>query len=311
LFLILPHGRAELMPADRFIHPRLGRSEKVSKLKDFEFRVWAQYLLSADDFGVLAHSPLKLKSDNYALECRSDKSIVSALEHMLKCGLVKSFTHQGRAFLYQPDWQDWQKVTYPSRTINPAPTADVLETCSPQTQVLFSIHPGARKLPKKYEGASEELQEFSESSSEKLSPRAKRLTANGTGLMANGSEVEVEKVIPAKRIGARDVWWIELLKRYPQNRVQRNVMVQQAFNDQFREDDRPDESIWSDMLLGLQSQIEGYEWRVKGMVPSLEKWLTEGRWRQRHERAPVSTVVSEKTARNLTAVEQFLKAGNE
>ncbi|MEY2873490.1 MAG: hypothetical protein RLZZ373_861 [Pseudomonadota bacterium] len=112
-----------------------------------------------------------------------------------------------------------------------------------------------------------------------------------------------------KRIGARDVWFRELYDRYPENRRQRGRIVEGLFNDVFSSDERPDESVWSDMCLSLQSALEGYEWRVKGMVPKLENWLVNGNCFQRHERAPAEALVSPKTARTLSSLEQFVKDG--
>lgn len=298
------------MPADRFIHPKLGHSQKVSKLKDFEFRVWVHYILSADDFGVMRATAAKLRADSDALDSRSAKTIEHALEVIVSCGLVRVFHHQERAYVYQLDWQDFQKVTYPAKTINPAPTGDDLEKCSEATKALFSIHPGAKKLSKNFRTTTEVVQEFSRSSPEELPSRGKRLTANGDGsrLMANGSEGGPGET--AKQIGPRDVWWGELLRRYPANRTRQSILVQQQFNDAFARDPRPDGEVWADILDGLENALDGYEWRVKGMAPALDKWLARKGWTERHEHAPVSTVISEKTARNLTAMEQFIKAGD-
>jgi len=112
-----------------------------------------------------------------------------------------------------------------------------------------------------------------------------------------------------KEIGPRDLWWLELLRRYPANRSQRSIMVEHQFCEIFDRDPRPDADIWAEMLEGLENALAGYEWRVKGMVPRMDRWLERKGWLERHEYAPVSTVVSEKTARNLTAMEQFIKAG--
>jgi hypothetical protein len=41
------------MPQDRLRSPRGGHGRRTTSLSDFEFRVWDQYQLSADDFGVM------------------------------------------------------------------------------------------------------------------------------------------------------------------------------------------------------------------------------------------------------------------
>jgi uncharacterized protein YdaU (DUF1376 family) len=137
-------------------------------------------------------------------------------------------------------------------------------------------------------------------------PQAKESSSSAISNLQSSSAKRVKT-----HAGPRDRWFLELWSEYPSARRQRGPMVEQAFNDQFNEDERVDEAVWSDMWQGLQSQKAGYEWRVKNVVPAMSKWLSEGQWRNRHDAAPVSTLVSEKTAKNLTAVAEFLKAGNE
>jgi hypothetical protein len=302
------------MPADRFSHPKERQHDGISRLKDFEFRVWDQYKLSADDFGVMERAPWRVKADNPALGCRSDKSILQALDRLEKLGIVRSFEHNGRTFLYQHDWQTFQKIDYPRPTVDPKPPG--LESCDEATRRLFDKHPGGQGR-KRGDGSPNVLRTDAELSQTSATTRAQpreEAKANGSRLEASGSlegGVGETAIVPAKRIGPRGDWLKELVRRYPKQRSQPGYVIETAFNAVFSNDDRPDESVWSDMLLSLQSQIEGYEWRVKGMIPNLDNWLTGGKCFQRHERAPVSTVISEKTARNLTAAEQFLKAGNE
>ena len=52
------------MPDDRLFHKRLGHSEKVGRLTDFEYIVWQAYILSADDFGVLRFTAISLQADH-------------------------------------------------------------------------------------------------------------------------------------------------------------------------------------------------------------------------------------------------------
>jgi hypothetical protein len=146
----------------------------------------------------------------------------------------------------------------------------------------------------------------SRTEAEPKQPASTSAEAHRVGVGEGGSSKALER---KKDVGSRDVWFQQLWERYPSHRRQRSKVVLDLFCDEFSKDARPDESIWSDMMMGLQSALEGYEWRVKGMVPSMSKWLEEGLWRNRHERAPVSTLVSEKTARTLSSLEQFVKDG--
>lgn len=137
------------------IHPCLGHSDKVTMLNDFEFRVWTQYLLSADDFGVMRFSAITLQSDNDSLQERSLRRVVKALDKIVSLGLISTFTHQGRAYACQLNWVKYQDVQYPRHTMHPSPPADLIEQMEPTTQTLFRKHPGGVGRPKKAAQASE------------------------------------------------------------------------------------------------------------------------------------------------------------
>ena len=131
------------MPADRLFHPRLGHSVKVSSLSDLEYRVWTTYVLAADDFGVLRASPVAIQAASTALEQRPSRTMTKCLDRLIAVDLVRTFTHQGDRYLYQPDWQEFQKVRFPVRTMQPLPRdADV----STQTAQLWDKHPGGRRM---------------------------------------------------------------------------------------------------------------------------------------------------------------------
>ena len=132
------------MPADRLLHARLGHSAKVSSLSDLEYRVWTTYLLGADDFGVMRAAAVSFQAAHDALSRRPVRTIDKCIERLVETGLVEAFVHQGARYLYQTDWQDFQRVRYPLRTLHPLPVAAEV---SRRTRHLWSVHPGGVKVP--------------------------------------------------------------------------------------------------------------------------------------------------------------------
>jgi hypothetical protein len=73
-----------------------------------------------------------------------------------------------------------------------------------------------------------------------------------------------------------------------------------AFVDALDKAPEGPEPAFGRMLSNLANQKRGHEWRVKGMVPSLENWLADGKWEQEHsEQAPAADQLSPKTRRML------------
>lgn len=294
------------MPADRFIHPRLGHSRKVSSLCDFDFRVWAQYLLSADDFGVMRATAVTLQADNDALEVRTPKAVERALQHIIDKGLVLAFEHQGKRFVFQHDWQKWQKVEYPRATNNPKPDPESLERCDPPTRELFSKHPGGQG--KKKPGAVTEHspnvpQTISESSPPtRASAPAKRLTltANGEGLTANGQR-------PTADGSALEAMVQRLLAAYPAQGTCSIHEAQTALADVLH--GKP-ESEFDALLERLDGHKRSARWLEQGgkFIPRLDNYLRKGTHAQTMAEAG-AVASSSKTGGNLEAGRRFLERG--
>lgn len=144
------------MAGQRMLHPQQSLSRKVTALSDFEYRVWEQTKLSADDFGVLPYSPLPLRTDNLRLRKAPERQVSDALTRLCADGLLVLFEHQGESYVCAPAWQTWQMVAFPRKTIRPKPTPEALALCDAVTQYLFTIHPGGMRLPKPKTGTVRE-----------------------------------------------------------------------------------------------------------------------------------------------------------
>ena len=266
------------MPTDRLFHPRLGHSAKVSSLSDLEYRVWTTYVLAADDFGVLRASPVAIQAASTALEQRPSRTMTKCLDRLIAVDLVRTFTHQGDRYLYQPDWQEFQKVRFPARTMCPLPRdADV----STQTAQLWDKHPGGRRTD---DGrASDERP--SDDSRATVSPArgGDRETANGLRLTANGSTgEESEKGDRRRRAPSRGLQrsgdlqanFARFWAVYPR-KVGKDAALR-AFRTL-----RPDNDLTDAMLAAVARHRASPQWqRDDGQfIPHPRTWLHQGRWK--------------------------------
>lgn len=137
----------------RLLHKKGSHGQRVIALDHLEFRVWVQYVLSADDFGVMRESTSVLRADNPRLEREPIKRLEKAMARVVESGLINTFTHQDNTYWWQTDWQDFQGIRYPRESVNPQPSPEVLKSATEKTRKLFAMR--AEPLRKDFGNASE------------------------------------------------------------------------------------------------------------------------------------------------------------
>ena len=177
------------------LHRRGGHSEKVTGLSDFEFRVWTAYLLAADDFGIMRANAVTLQAADDSLAGRPATKVKHGLDRLVEAELVRTFEHQGQGYVYQHNWQEWQKVKFPRKTLNPCPPTPALAECCPLTRALFGEwFPGGKKpdrkesanTPQSFSDNSEKSPKTISEDSENYLPSRARAPKTANGLRLQG-----------------------------------------------------------------------------------------------------------------------------
>jgi hypothetical protein len=122
----------------RLIHRKAQRGERSSSLSHLGFRVWVQYQLTADDYGVCPAAAAKFQGDNPALAKETQKRIQGEIENLIRVGLCGVFQDGSQRYLYQADWQDFQKIEWPTETSYPQIPQLELAKCSESTRRLLA-----------------------------------------------------------------------------------------------------------------------------------------------------------------------------
>lgn len=129
----------------RLIHRNAASGDRSSSLSHLGFRVWVQYQLSADDYGICRAEASKLIGDNPALG-KSAAPIQREIENLIAIRLAGVFVDGRSRYLYQKDWQEWQRIDWPTQTSMPCIPLELFAELSPKTQKLF-----AEKHPKRFQ----------------------------------------------------------------------------------------------------------------------------------------------------------------
>lgn len=244
------------MPDDRFLHKRLCQSSKVAKLTDLEFRVWTTYVLIADDYGVMRMSAAALRSGNDAFEHKPARTLDRCLERLVDVGLVRKFQHQGRAYVFQHDWQEFQHVTRPRASVHPVPPLEAIEGCAPETREF---------LRRRADFSRDSLGIPDLDAEDKQRPKTRlrardRLEADGDRQSAIGTDTIRDRF---------DRFW----EHYPRK-------VGRGAAWRVWERLKPDEALLVAMLTALAWQRQQAQWVKDGgqFVPHPQTYLNQQRW---------------------------------
>ncbi len=254
----------------RLLHKCVGNGDRTDRLSDFEYIVWQQYLLSADDFGIMRCSAPVLQGQSRRLEKRPTRHVQKALERAIAVALVEAFDHQDQRYVCQLDWQDYQKIRFPSKTTNPLPPLEIYRRCSEVTQQLYGEHRAFASM------------EYGENSEKKHSGVPRTLHAN-----ANANDLG-----SLKKKGCREMF-AEFWAAYP--RKEGKDKAWKAWEKR-----KPDAALLATILTAIMRQSTWPQWtRDQGQfIPHPTTWLNGGRW-QDEEPAALRSLVSDKTRQNI------------
>ena len=105
-----------------------------------------------------------------------------------------------------------------------------------------------------------------------------------------------------------DLWARDLVTLYPaQGRCTWNLVERPLF-DALSSDDREPVAAWEALKARLEGHKRSHQWRMKGMIPRLDKWLREGLHLQElPEHAPMAERLTSKTQRTLAAAADIMR----
>jgi hypothetical protein len=268
------------VPNYRLLHANYRTGRKSKQLTELELIVWLAYLESADDYGVCPASPRKLQGDDPWLAKRPARLVQRCVEHLIALGLVQTFTEDGDVYLCQPDWQDYQKIRYPSDTTFPAPPVDVLARFSAKTRALY-----AERFARNGANISETFTRNGSGDSDLPTAKAKA-SANASedlSLTERSSDCTEEA-------GFEEFW-----QAYPKKRAKDAAL--KAWRKL-----KPDNALRARILLAIDEQKHCTDWLKDGgqFIPYPASWLNAGEWK--NEPMDETPHLSEKTTNNLRAI---------
>ena len=96
---------------NRIIKDSIAKSETISGLTDFQFRLWVHLITYVDDYGRGDARPAIIKGACFPFRDRmTNKDIEKGLADLAGAGCVGLYTVDGKPYLYFPNWEQHQRV---------------------------------------------------------------------------------------------------------------------------------------------------------------------------------------------------------
>jgi hypothetical protein len=96
---------------NRIIKDSISKSEKVSGLTDFQFRLWVHLITYVDDFGRGDARAAIIKGACFPFRERlANKDIEKGIAELADAGCVGLYKVDGKPYLYLPNWDEHQRV---------------------------------------------------------------------------------------------------------------------------------------------------------------------------------------------------------
>ena len=96
---------------NRIIKDSIAKSETVSGLTDFQFRLWVHLITYVDDYGRGDARPAIIKGACFPFRDRmTNKDIEKGLADLAGAGCIGLYKVDGKSYLYFPNWEQHQRV---------------------------------------------------------------------------------------------------------------------------------------------------------------------------------------------------------
>ena len=96
---------------NRIIKDSISKSEAISGLTDFQFRLWVHLITYVDDYGRGDARPAIIKGACFPFRDRmTNKDIEKGLADLAGAGCVVLYKVDGKPYLYFPNWEKHQRV---------------------------------------------------------------------------------------------------------------------------------------------------------------------------------------------------------
>jgi hypothetical protein len=103
----------------RSIKPEILDDAKTAKLSHLEYRLFVGSWIVADDHGNLRGEPEYVRGQVVWASRESRETVASALDALVKVGLLTAYSVRGQIYLHVTNWEKHQRIDKPSKAAMP------------------------------------------------------------------------------------------------------------------------------------------------------------------------------------------------